>query len=101
MKTHYSCAELAQLKLPGFPINRQTWHELVKREGWEFTEVKGLGGPGGVKREYLPPVKIARLIELSPILEAKGVGASVTLTVTVSLAEATHITRWLERQARK
>lgn len=101
MKTHYSCAELAAFNLPGYPTSKKGWHAFVKRENFEFIEVSAKGGKNGIKREYAVPAKLARLIELSPILEAKGAGAAVTLTVTVSLAEATYITRWLERQVRR
>jgi len=64
MKTHYSCAELAALKLPGYPTNRQNWHELAKREGWELVEVKGRGGKGGIRREYLPSKTVQKQIDI-------------------------------------
>lgn len=62
-KTHYSCAELAALNLPGLPASRQNMHALVKREAWSFIEEKGNGGPGGVVRLYAPPARILKLIE--------------------------------------
>lgn len=99
-KTHYSAAELAAMKLPGYPTTRQGWFRIVKRESWEFKELKG-PGRGGICREYAVPTKVAILIDTLPAMEARGTGSNITLTITVSLAEATHITRWLQRQARK
>lgn len=81
MKNHYSCAELAAMKLPGMPANRQNWYELVSRENWDFIEVKARGGKGGIKREYTPPAKIARLIESRSKIHAEGGAAAATRQV--------------------
>ena len=59
---YYSVADLVALKLPGFPLTRQGVDAHVKREGWSHRDTKGLGGPGGVKREYLPPPAVLALI---------------------------------------
>jgi len=75
MKTHYSCAELAALKLPGFPTTERRWRDLVEREGWEYNEHKSRGR-GGIRREYLPPIKIARLIEQRSKIAADGAEAN-------------------------
>jgi putative transposase len=77
MKAHYSCTELAALKLPGMPGNRQNWYELVKREGWQSIEVKAKGGKGGIRREYTPPAKIIHLIHSRKQIAAEGHGAHV------------------------
>lgn len=61
-KTHYSCAELAALKLPGYPGTLPGWIKLVERENWPFREVKGKGGKGGLRREYQPPKGVRDLI---------------------------------------
>jgi len=58
----FSVADLLSLNLPGYPDTRQGWNERVKREGWEFREVKGLGGPGGIRKEYKPPADVLVLI---------------------------------------
>lgn len=60
---YFSISELLGMNLPGYPDTRQGWHERVKREKWGLREVKGLGGPGGVKREYQPPPEVMALIE--------------------------------------
>lgn len=60
---YYSVADLVAMKLPGFPVTRQGVDAHVKREGWLCRETKGLGGPGGVKREYQPPAEIQALID--------------------------------------
>ena len=80
MKTHYSCAELAALKLPGLPTSCQGWEKTVKREGWEFSEHKSRGR-GGIRREYTPPTKIARLIESRGKIHADGSAAAATRAV--------------------
>jgi len=59
----YSCEELAALKIPGYPVTRQGWDALVKRDSWEFSEVKSKGR-GGIRREYLPPPDLRRQIEI-------------------------------------
>lgn len=59
----YSCEELAALKIPGYPVTRQGWDALVKRDSWEFTEVKSKGR-GGIRREYLPPDHLRQQIEI-------------------------------------
>jgi len=51
------------MKLPGYPTTRQGWDTLVKRDNWPSREAKGLGGPGGIRREYRPPPEVMRLIE--------------------------------------
>lgn len=77
MKTHYSCAELAALKLPGYPTTPEGWAKVVEREGWEFNEHKSRGR-GGIRREYLPPAKIARLIESRSKIQTEGTAAAAT-----------------------
>jgi len=36
MKTHYSCAELAAMKLPGYPTTKKGWYALVERESFLY-----------------------------------------------------------------
>jgi phage repressor protein C with HTH and peptisase S24 domain len=60
---YYSVADLLGLSMPGYPETRQGWDTLVKRDKWTFREMKGLGGPGGIKREYCPPPDVMALIE--------------------------------------
>ena len=58
MKTHYSCAELAALRLPGFPTAKKNWIALVEREGWENRPRVGRGGG----KEYAPPPAVLKKI---------------------------------------
>lgn len=51
MKTHYSAAELAALKLPGLPTTVQNIHARADRESWSYTEIAGRGR-NGARREY-------------------------------------------------
>lgn len=62
MKSAYSCSELAAMKLPGCPVSKKGWYDLVARDQWEFEEVSSLGGRGGVKRIYTPPDAVLKLI---------------------------------------
>jgi hypothetical protein len=57
IKTYYSCAELAAMKLPGFPETRQGWHKRAKEENWPYIESRGQGR-GGVTRKYQVPQTI-------------------------------------------
>lgn len=61
MKTHYSCAELASLRLPDFPTTERRLRDLVERDGWEFVEEKSRGRVG-VRRLYAPPAAILKRI---------------------------------------
>jgi transposase InsO family protein len=58
MKTHYSCAELAALKLEGFPTAKKNLIALVERERWESQPRVGRGGG----KEYLPPQPVLKKI---------------------------------------
>lgn len=51
MKTHYSSAELAAMKLPGLPGKRRIYDRAIK-EGWASRQVPAKGGKGGVRTEY-------------------------------------------------
>jgi transposase InsO family protein len=63
IKTHYSCAELAALRLPGYPGSERRFRDLVEREGWAFREVSTQGGKNGIRREYQPPAAVMKLIQ--------------------------------------
>lgn len=62
MKTHYSCTELAALRIPDFPTTKKGWYSLVDRAEWEFKDTPGKGGRGGIKRLYAPPLAVIKLI---------------------------------------
>ncbi len=49
LKTHYSAAELASMKLPGLAESRQGIEYTAKRQGWDFIEENGRGRGGLVK----------------------------------------------------
>jgi transposase InsO family protein len=71
-KTHYSCAELATLKLPDLPGSEMGWHKLIKRESWPAIEIACAGGKGGIRREYAPPERIAKLIASRAKIQESG-----------------------------
>lgn len=59
VKTHYSCAELAEMKLPGLPETKKGWIDFVSRESWAKQKRAGRGGG----YEYQPPAQIMGLIK--------------------------------------
>lgn len=63
MKTHYSCAELADMKLTGLPTSKPGIKLRADSEGWHKREVAAKGGKGGVKTEYQPPKYVMELIK--------------------------------------
>ena len=64
MKTHYSCADLAALKLPDFPTAKKNWIALVEREGWNSRPRVGRGGG----KEYAPPPAVLKKIRAQEAL---------------------------------
>jgi transposase InsO family protein len=66
MKTHYSCAELAALRLAGFPTAKKNWIALVDRDGWESRPRVGRGGG----KEYLPPADLLKKIRAQEKIHA-------------------------------
>lgn len=66
----YTTRELAELGLPGFPRTSQGWDTRVKAEAWEFIEVTGARGRGGVRREFIPPADLQAIIDAH--VEAKA-----------------------------
>jgi len=97
-KTHYTCAELAALKLPGYPGTERAWRNLVVREAWTFREVKPKAGRWAVRREFQPSATVASLIA-SP-MRFMGASDDVTLTLTVSFQQAQKILQMLKRVRR-
>lgn len=62
MNQHFSCQQLADLGLPGYPGTRQGWDNLVNTQSWPFIEVRSRGRTG-IRREYQPPPEVMALIE--------------------------------------
>lgn len=78
LKTHYSCAELAAMQLPGMPATERNMRQKAAREGWVGRKREGRGGG----HEYQPPASIMTQIreltvkklatqstEIAPILQ--------------------------------
>ena len=73
MKSFYSCAELAEMKIQGLPLSKPGIKLRAEKEGWQSREVAAKGGKGGIKTEYQPPKKVLDLIKkhsLGQALEA-------------------------------
>lgn len=62
MRLSFTTRELAAMKLPGYPGTSQGWDKLVRVRGWPFIESHGRGR-GGVRREFMPPEEVLKLIE--------------------------------------
>ena len=88
MKASYSCAELAAMKLPDYPGTPQGWEKVVKRDAWEYTEHKSRGR-GGVKREYIPSPKVAKLIAARQHIKSDGHAAAAARTVMAAVKAQT------------
>lgn len=111
MKTNwYSAGQLAAIKLPGLPTSERRMGDRAKSENWPSRQVPCKGGKHGIKTEYLPPVAIRKLMDALPrpgvtgLAEVEiavvGTETTVTMTLAVSLEEATYISRWLAKRAR-
>lgn len=61
--THYSCAALAALRIPGAPTSEAGWLKRVKRQAWPYVEVPAKGGKKGIRRDYAPPPSVAEQIK--------------------------------------
>lgn len=59
LKTHYSCAELAAMQLPGLPATERNMREKAVREGWSGRKRECRGGG----YEYQPPASIMAQIK--------------------------------------
>jgi putative transposase len=59
IKTHYSAAELATMRLPGLPTTSGKIIAKGERDRWVFNEVNGRGG---LRREYAPPAEVMTAI---------------------------------------
>jgi hypothetical protein len=101
VKTHYSCAELAAMKLAGMPGSDRRMRDLVERESWLFIEEKSRGRVG-VTRLYAPPARILKLIEAHRaggyITARVGDGKQYVITLDLTIGEAAAMLRWLEKR---
>lgn len=61
IKTHYTCSELAKLDLPDYPATRQGWDAIVRKEKWDYSEVRGRGKRGKT-RAYKVPESVLKAI---------------------------------------
>jgi putative transposase len=100
VKTHYSCAELAALKLPGLPTSKKGMIEVVTREKWAFQRRAGRGGG----YEYQPPQAVIKAIQqlemrkLITVAESTVKTVSTTVKTVSELTPVTNLKDW-QRQA--
>lgn len=81
LKTYYSCGELAEMQLGGFPITKKGWIDLVARENWIKQQRIGRGGG----YEYQPPARIKKLIESKLKIQYEGTEAKALLEIRSKL----------------
>lgn len=101
-KTHYTCAELAAMKLPGMPGTERGWRKVVDRDSYAYVEVAAKGGKGGLRREYAPPAAVAKLIDRAEGIAAAGDKAARVQAVVAEVVrqqEAADATRQAKGEA--
>jgi putative transposase len=90
-KTHYSCAELTEMKLPGLPGSERRMRDRAEKDGWQFIQVPGKGGRGGLRTEYQPPANIMTLIKeraLQTLIQSTAVTPAATLIAAITAKPA-------------
>jgi hypothetical protein len=98
-KEWYSAVELSQLKLPGLPGTGRGLREYPKRDGWQARQVKGKGGPGGLRTEYkLPQTLLSSLQERALQISHRrdGMSQRSELTPEQTLALAQELLKTME-----
>ncbi|PFH20815.1 DNA-binding protein [Burkholderia sp. JKS000303] len=95
VKTHYSAAELADMRVTGLPSTKGKVIAKAEREAWAFIEAKGLGG---VRREYVPPVDVMAAIKARA---AQSLVAAVQPTAAVPVARVSQQRDLLETDAQR
>ena len=68
MKKYLTLQEILALNIPDFPNSRQALDYKAKKEDWEYIEVKGNVGKGGVSKAYRLPteyIEVAKIYRVS------------------------------------
>lgn len=93
MKTHYTCAELAEMKLSGLPSSKKGMIDFVSRGNWPSRKRDGRGGGF----EYQPPKEVMDTIRgrvmTAAIKSAPGVKAETTIIVKATV-KTTELKDW-------
>ena len=97
---HFSCKELAEMKLPGKPGTRQGWDVIVNAEKWPYIEVASRGRKGKTKK-YHPPAALMQLINwqypegyIAPSHYTTGSGNAKRHVVNDYLVDASKVARY-------
>lgn len=90
LKTHYSAAELAGMRLPGLPGTVANVILLATREAWPFVE---LTGKGGKRREYVPPAEVIAAIRNKAAQELAALAPVTPVTAVAVTKDRGHYTR--------
>lgn len=101
MKSFYSCAELALMKLDGYPASERNMRERIKKESWLGRKRENAGGG----MEYQPPKKVMDLIKehsLGQAVEAVKqplIAAQNSTELTLAKVNVTELKDWQRNTA--
>lgn len=87
MKTHYTCAEMAEMKLPGFPGSERGLRTWLEKRNWPTKNIPSRG-KNGFKVEFQPPKDIMDLIR-SRAMHAAIKSAPAVKTETTAIVKTT------------
>ncbi|MDO8180189.1 MAG: Mu transposase C-terminal domain-containing protein [Undibacterium sp.] len=90
LKTHYSAAELAAMRLPGLPSTKVGLLAKADRENWSFLEILGQGGK---RREYAPPAQVIAAIRNKAAQELAALAPVAPVTAVAATRDRGHYTR--------
>lgn len=82
MKTHYSAAELAAMKLPGLPATERAIQIMAARESWPRIKRSGRGGGW----EYLPPKAVFDVIQTRAVKQIMAEHAALPAVIDAAPA---------------
>ena len=63
IKQWYSAAELAEMKIPGFPTSERRARDRAERDEWISKQVPGKGGRTGLRTEFQPSAEVMAIIK--------------------------------------
>lgn len=100
IKTHYSCLELAEMKLPGLPGSERGLRTWLAKRDWSKKETPARG-KNGFKIEYQPPKEIMDIIRGQLINTAIQSGEPVKKqsTAIATIVKTTELKDWQRETA--
>lgn len=96
----YSAADLFNLKLDCLPATRESIARKAKIDQWEYKEVRGKGGKGGLKRVYkLPDYVLAEIKARSVPTPAQTIKSTLSQTRKLRNDFEIDYDKWLAEQS--